>query len=34
MTITAKMIDGENLAYGTSANEDVEYWKLGASFAF
>ena len=34
MTITAKMVDGENLDYSTSSAADVEYWALGASFAF
>jgi len=34
MTISASMYDGENLAYGTGANEDIEYWSLSASFAF
>ena len=34
MSITAKMQDGKNLAYGTAADQDIEYWGLGASFAF
>ena len=34
MTITASMVDGENLAFGTASTEDIEYWSLGASFAF
>jgi len=34
MTISAAMYDGENLAFGTGANEDIEYWSLSASFAF
>jgi outer membrane protein OmpU len=34
MTVTAKMADGENTAFGTDANEDLEYWSLGLSFAF
>ena len=34
MTISASMVDGENLDYSTSSAADVEYWALGASFAF
>ena len=34
MTITATMADGENVAHGTDANQDIEYWGLGLSFAF
>jgi len=34
MTISATMADGENVEYGTNANEDIEYWSLGLSFAF
>lgn len=34
MTISAAMYDGENLAYGTASNQDMEYWSLSASFAF
>jgi outer membrane protein OmpU len=34
MTISASMIDGENLDYSTSSAADVEFFSLGASFAF
>ena len=34
MTISASMAEGENIDQTTAANEDVEYWSLGASFAF
>ena len=34
MTITATMKDGENINHTTATNEDMEYWSLGASFAF
>ena len=34
MTISATMADGENVAHGTNANQDIEYWSLGLSFAF
>ena len=34
MTVTAKMIDAENIVHGTVATEDGEYWSLGLSFAF
>ena len=34
MTVSAKMIDAENVAHGTGASEDGEYWSLGLSFAF
>jgi len=34
MTISASMYDGENLAYTTGSDEDIEYWALSASFAF
>ena len=34
MTITAAMKDAENVAHGTGNAEDLEYWSLGASFAF
>ena len=34
MTISAKMIDAENVAGGTGATEDGEYWSLGLAFAF
>jgi len=34
MTVSASMKDGSNIAHGTAANEDMEYWSLGLSFAF
>tara|TARA_B100000902_G_C26639013_1_gene588154 strand:- start:68 stop:574 length:507 start_codon:yes stop_codon:yes gene_type:complete len=34
MTVTAKMQEGENIDNSTNANADVEYWMLGAAFAF
>jgi outer membrane protein OmpU len=34
MTVTAKMQEGENIDHSTNANADVEYWMLGAAFAF
>jgi len=34
MTISAKMVDAENVAGGTGATEDGEYWSLGLAFAF
>ena len=34
VTISASMAEGENIAGTTAANEDLEYWSLGASFAF
>jgi outer membrane protein OmpU len=34
MTLSGSMVDGENLAYSTATGEDMEYWTLGASFAF
>ena len=34
MTISASMAEGDNIAQGTNANQDLEYWSLGASFAF
>jgi len=34
MTITAKMMEGDNVAHSTDADEDMEYWSLGLSFAF
>jgi outer membrane protein OmpU len=34
ITLSASMVDGENLAFGTASAQDVEYWSLGASFAF
>jgi outer membrane protein OmpU len=34
MTITAKMMEGDNVAHSTDADEDMEYWSLGLAFAF
>jgi outer membrane protein OmpU len=34
MTITAKMESAENVDASTNANADVDYWFLGAAFAF
>ena len=34
MTISANSMSIENGNYGTAATQDVDYWKLGASFAF
>jgi outer membrane protein OmpU len=34
MTISAVMQSAENLNHSTSSELDVDYWKLGASFAF
>ena len=34
MTITGKMIEGENVNHANDAGDDVDYWSLGASFAF
>jgi outer membrane protein OmpU len=34
VTISASMVDGENMDFSTSSGADVEYWALGASFAF
>ena len=34
MTISAKMQSAENLNHSTNTHMDVDYWKLGASFAF
>jgi len=34
MTITAKMIDAENVDGSTNATADGEYWSLGLAFAF
>ena len=34
MTITAKMEAAENVDGSTNANADVDYWFLGAAFAF
>jgi outer membrane protein OmpU len=34
MTLTANMQEGENISYGTGAEEDKDYFSLGLSFAF
>ena len=34
MTISAKMIDAENVNHANAATEDGEYWSLGLAFAF
>ena len=34
MTISAVMQSAENLNHNTGSKFDVDYWKLGASFAF
>ena len=34
MTISAASQSGENFNHSTSSNLDVDYWSLGASFAF
>ena len=34
MTITAKMEGADNVDNSTNSNADVEYWFLGAAFAF
>jgi outer membrane protein OmpU len=34
MTISASVAEAENVAHGTSSNEDFDYWSLSASFAF
>jgi outer membrane protein OmpU len=34
MTLTGKMIEGENVNHANTAGDDVDYWELGASFAF
>ena len=34
MTLSGGLKQGENLAYGTAAAQDVDAWTLGASFAF
>jgi outer membrane protein OmpU len=34
MTISGVMATGDDLNFGTDANEDLEYWELGVSFAF
>jgi len=34
MTVTVTSAEGDNISHTTAANEDVEYWALGLSFAF
>ena len=34
MTLTGKMIEAENVNHANTAGDDVDYWSLGASFAF
>ena len=34
MTVSATMADGKNIGHTTDADEDMEYWSLGLSFAF
>jgi outer membrane protein OmpU len=34
MTVTGKMIEGTNVNFNNAAAADVDYWSLGASFAF
>ena len=34
MTISGKMINGDNMAYATTAAADKSMWELSASFAF
>ena len=34
MTLSANMQEGENISYGTGAEEDKDYFSLGLSFAF
>jgi len=34
MTISGKMINGDNMAYSTAASADKSMWELSASFAF
>jgi outer membrane protein OmpU len=34
MTITGKMQEGENVNFANTAGDDIDYWSLGASFAF
>jgi outer membrane protein OmpU len=34
MTLTGKMEEAENVGNTTASNEDIEYWFLGAAFAF
>jgi len=34
MTISATIAEGDNTHHSTATAEDLEYWALGASFAF
>jgi outer membrane protein OmpU len=34
MTLTGKILEGENVNHANTAGDDVDYWSLGASFAF
>ena len=34
MTLSGAMIEGENVNHANTAGDDVDYWELGASFAF
>ena len=34
MTISASMAEGDNIDRTAAAGADLEYWSLGASFAF
>ena len=34
MTISASMAEGDNIDGTATAGADLEYWSLGASFAF
>ena len=34
MTVTVTSAEGDNISHTTAANEDMEYWALGLSFAF
>jgi hypothetical protein len=34
MTVSASMKDGSHIGHSTTADEDMEYWSLGLSFAF
>jgi outer membrane protein OmpU len=34
MTISGKMVNGDNMAYSTAASADKSMWELAASFAF
>ena len=34
MTVSASMKDGSNIGHSADADEDMEYWSLGLSFAF